>query len=63
MWDDSTTLSNFFYLLNTHTCVYIWEGDETREYTHMPTLKLHATVSVAEQVINSFSISYLTDVG
>ena len=39
------------------------DGDEIREYTHTPTPKLHATVSVAEQVINPFSISHLTDVG
>ena len=26
------------------------EGDEIREYTHTPTPKLHATVSVAEQI-------------
>ena len=37
--------------------------DEIREYTHMPTPKLHAAVSIAEQVINPFSISHLTDVG
>ena len=38
-------------------------GDEIREYTHMATPKLHATISVAEQVINTFSISHLIDVG
>ena len=38
------------------------EGDEIREYTHTPTPKLYATVNVAEQVINPFSISHLTDV-
>ena len=32
------------------------KGDEIKEYTHTPTLKLHVTVSVAEQVINLFSI-------
>ena len=51
-----------FFLFEKHT--YIWEKrDEIREYTHTPTPKLHGTVSVAEQVINSFSISHLTDVG
>jgi len=48
-------------LRNTHT--YIGKWDEIREYTHTLTLKLHATVSVTEQVINPFSISHLTDVG
>ena len=56
----------FFYFFNfiyiyTHT--YMGEGDEIRKYTHTSTPKLHATVSVAEQVINFFSISHLTDVG
>ena len=50
-----------FFWLNTH--IYIEEGDEIREYTHTPTQKLHATVSVAEQVINPFLISHITDVG
>ena len=53
----------FLFVKHTHTHIYIGEGDETREYTHTPTPKLHATVSVAEQVINPFSISHLTDVG
>ena len=53
-----------FFLFEKHTYIYIWEKrDEIREYTHMSTPKLHATVSVAEQVINPFSISHLTDVG
>ena len=64
MWDNSTTMSIFFYLRKTHTHTHIWgKGDEIREYTHTPTPKLHATVSVAEQVINLFSILHLTDVG
>ena len=37
--------------------------DKTRECTHMPTPKLHTTVSVSEQVINSSSILDITDVG
>ena len=61
MWDDSTILSIFFYLRNTHT--YLGEGDEIRKYTYTPTPKLHATVSVVEQMINLFSISHLTDMG
>ena len=53
-----------FFLFVKHTHTYIYEkGDQTMEYTHTPTPKLHATVSVAEQVINPFSISHLTDVG
>jgi len=63
MWDDLTTLSIFFYLRNTHTHTYIGEDDEIRKYTYTPTPKLHATVNIAEQVINLFSISHLTDVG
>ena len=39
------------------------KGDETREYTHTPTPKLHAAISVAKQVINPFSISHLSDLG
>ena len=67
MWDNSTTLNIFFYLRNTHTHTHththIWgKGDEIREYTHTPTPKLHAVVSVVEQVINPFLISHLTDV-
>ena len=38
------------------------KGDEIREHTHTPTPKLHAAVSVVEQVINPFLISHLTDV-
>ena len=37
--------------------------DETRENAHMPTTKLHVAASVAEKVINPFSISNLFDVG
>ena len=36
---------------------------EIREYAHMPIPKLYAAVSVAEQVINPFSVSHLTYVG
>ena len=56
----------FLNLRNTHTNIYIYiygKGDEIREYTHTPIPKLHAAVSFAEQVINPFSILYLTDVG
>ena len=63
-WLDNTKY--LFYLRNTHTHTHTHtqrKGDEIREYTHMPTPKLHATVSVAEQTINLFSISHLTDVG
>jgi len=50
------------FLFEKHT--HIWgKRNEIREYIHMPTLKLNATVSVTEQVINPFSISHLTDVG
>ena len=34
-----------------------------QEYTHTPTPKLRAVFSVAELVINCFSISHLTNVG
>ena len=54
----------FFFFFEKHTHTYIWEKeDEIMEYTHMPTPKLYATVSVAGQVINPFSISHFTDVG
>ena len=49
-----------FYLFEKHT--HIGEGDETREYTYTPTPKLHATISVAKQIINFFLISHFTDV-
>ena len=39
------------------------KGDERRECTYTLTPKLHATVSVAKQVINLFSISHLINVG
>ena len=39
-----------FFILYIYTHTPIWgKGDEIREYTHTPTPKLHATVSVAEQ--------------
>ena len=69
-------LFSFFFIWETHT--HIWgKGDEIKEYTHTPTPKLHATVSVffdntewddsttlsmTRQMINPFSISHLTDV-
>lgn len=46
----------FFFEKHTHTHTYMGEENEIREYTHTPTPKLHATVSVAEQVINPFLI-------
>ena len=52
-----------FYLRNTHTHTYRGKEDEIREYTHTPTPKLHAAVSVTKQVINPFSISLLTHMG
>ena len=54
---------SFFYLSVTHTDIISGKGDETREYNHTPTSKLHAAVSVAKQVINPFSISHLCDLG
>ena len=58
------TLSIFFlFICYTHTDIISGKGDETREYTCMPTRKLHAAVNVTEQVINHFSISHITDVG
>ena len=54
----------FFSLVTTHRHTYVsGKGDEIREYTHIPTPKLYAVVSVGKQVINPFSISHLTDVG
>ena len=50
-----------FYLFEKYT--HIGEGDETREYIYTTTPKLHATISVAEQIINLFLISHFTDVG
>ena len=54
----------FLFVKHTHTHIYIYIGkmDEIREYTYTPISKLHATVSVVEQVINPFSISHITDV-
>ena len=51
-----------FFLFVKHTHIYIGKMDEIREYTYTPISKLHATVSVLEQVINPFSISHITDV-
>ena len=54
----------FFFLINTHKHSYVQaKGEETREYIHTPTPKLHAAVSVTKQVINPFSISHLSDLG
>ena len=50
-----------FYLFEKHT--HIGEEDEIKEYTYMPTPKLHATISIAEQIINLFSISHFIDMG
>ena len=58
-------LDNIEYLFlfekhtHAHTHTYIGEGNEIKEYTHTPILKLHATISVVKQVINSLSINFI----
>ena len=49
----------YLFLFEKHTYTYIGEKNKIKKYTHTPTSKLYATINVAKQMINSFSINFI----
>ena len=53
----------FFFVKHSQKQIIQGKGDETSEYNHKTTPKLHGAVSVAEQMINPFSLLHITNMG